>query len=188
MHVSLAGAPSVLLQERYGVPQLAKAFVKYPAVALHSLLQSWTEYKQSTEYLSQKQRSGHTSSPEYRQDEERWTKTATVHRLRHSRRQAMRHEDKLLQGEATTTEIEYHMRLLEYYRSGELDTDLREATVAHGFGYLSLIDGEVLNLTAPSFEGFLMPSGCRGCSPGLPLTYYTPNKSCLTAPSPVFSS
>jgi hypothetical protein len=57
------------------------------------------------------------------------------------------------------------MRLLEYYRSGELDTDLREATVAHGFGYLRLTDGEVLNFTAPTFEDFLMPSGCRGCPP-----------------------
>ena len=100
----------------------------------------------------------------------------------------MCHEDRLLQGKATTTEIEYHMRLLEYYRSGELDTDLREAAVAHGLGYLRLIGGEVLNLTAPSFEGFLMTSGCGGCPPGLPLTYCTPSNSCLTTPSPVLSS
>jgi hypothetical protein len=88
------------LQKTYGVPQLAKAFVKYPAVALHSLVQSWTEYKQSTEYLSQKQRSAHTRSPEYRQDEERWAKTATVHRLRYSRRQATRHEDRPSTGQS----------------------------------------------------------------------------------------
>ena len=34
------GACRAFLQKRYGVPQLAKAFVKYPAVALHGLLQS----------------------------------------------------------------------------------------------------------------------------------------------------
>ena len=51
------------------------------------------------------------------------------------------------------------MPLLEYYRSGKLDTDLREATVAHGFGYLRSTDGAVRNLTTPSFEEYLMLSG-----------------------------
>ena len=71
----------------------------------------------------------------------------------------MRHEDRLRQGKATIKEIQQNMPLLEYYRSGKLDTDLREATLAHGFGYLRLTDGAVLNLTAPSFEEFLMLSG-----------------------------
>ena len=51
------------------------------------------------------------------------------------------------------------MPWLRYYRTGELDTDLREATVAHGFGYLRSPDGTVQNLTAPSFEEYLMLSG-----------------------------
>ena len=71
----------------------------------------------------------------------------------------MRHEDRLLQGKATRTEIQQNMRSRKYCRSGELDPDLREATVTHGFGYLRLTDGAVLNLTAPSFEEYLMLSG-----------------------------
>ena len=71
----------------------------------------------------------------------------------------MRHEDRLRQGKATRTEIQQNMPLREYYRSGKLDTDLREATVAHGFGYLCSTDGAVRNLTAPSFEEYLMLSG-----------------------------
>ena len=113
-------------------------------MAPHSLLQSWTEYKQSPEYQSHKQRSAHPSSPEYWQDEERWAKATTVHRLRHFRRQALRLENRIRQGYATEKEIQQNMCLLQYYRSEELDNDLREATAAHGFGHLRLGDGEFI--------------------------------------------
>ena len=67
----------------------------------------------------------------------------------------MRHEGRLRKGVATQKEIQHNMRLLQYHRSGELDADLNEATLAHGFGHLRLDGGAIQNLTAPCCEDYL---------------------------------
>ena len=92
------GAFSAFLHKTYGVPQLAKALLKYPAVAPGILLKSWTEYKQSTQYQLHKQRSAHPSSLEYLPNDERRARQTTVYRLRHLRRQALRLENRIWQG------------------------------------------------------------------------------------------
>ena len=76
------------------------------------------------------------------------------HQLRDQRRMATKQLKLKAQGHWSRAEETRHKQLLEYYESGKLDEDLRQATMEHGFGRVHAPDGSYSDLRLQTFMDF----------------------------------
>ena len=128
------GSFNAWLKQTFGIPWLAKAFLKFPPTAVETLLDNWQAHKNSEEYQDQLARFQET--PLEQRDQEKYGQKLEAHRLRTRRRKGLRLIRRIEAEEVSYNQLTAdEQELYVYLKSGRLTSDLDEATEKHGFGW-----------------------------------------------------
>ena len=140
----LNGAFNAYLMQTYGLSQVAKFFLKFPLAALDNLLDHWSDYRKSPEYINHKQRSQRARSMDPADAQRRKEESELKHRI-HRLKATQRHAKSLVKrvenGSLEQVPAQ-HQQVVQSFLDGSMAQELDELVWLHGYGKLS--DGSML--------------------------------------------